>query len=52
MSVSNLVVPLQLNSGIKVFDVLRFFHGDGPAQQFEAGNSIGGMAYIAVLVVE
>ena len=23
-------------------DVLRFFHGDGPAQQFEAGNSIGG----------
>ena len=21
---------------------LRFFHGDGPAQQFEAGNSIGG----------
>ena len=23
-------------------DIVRFFHGDGPAQQFEAGNKIGG----------
>ena len=23
-------------------DVLRYYHGDGPARQFEAGNNIGG----------
>lgn len=34
--------PLSLSDGIQVKDVMRFFHGDGPAQQFEAGNSIGG----------
>ena len=28
---------------MKIFDILRFFHGDGPAQQFEAGNSVGGL---------
>ena len=27
---------------MQVTDTSRFFHGDGPAQQFEAGNSIGG----------
>lgn len=40
--ISKLDTPLELCDGIKVFDVLRFFHGDGPAQQFEAGNSVGG----------
>lgn len=35
--------PLELTDGLKVFDVLRFFHGDGPAQQFESGNSVGGV---------
>lgn len=34
--------PLTLSGGMKVRDIVRFFHGDGPAQQFEAGNSIGG----------
>ena len=41
--ISRLSSPLQLNSGIKVYDILRFFHGDGPAQQFESGNSVGGI---------
>jgi hypothetical protein len=31
-----------LSNGVQVNDVMRFFHGDGPAQQFEAGNSVGG----------
>lgn len=34
--------PLKLSSGAQVIDIVRFFHGDGPAQQFEAGNTIGG----------
>lgn len=34
--------PLSLSNVIQVKDVLHFFHGDGPTQQFEAGNSIGG----------
>ena len=29
-------------AGIAVNDVMRYFHGDGPAMQFEAGNKIGG----------
>ena len=33
---------LYTQSGMAVQDVLRFFHGDGPAQQFEAENNIGG----------
>ena len=40
--VSALSTSLFLSSGTQVNDILRFFHGDGPAQQFEAGNSIGG----------
>ena len=28
--------------GIPIRDVVRFFHGDGPAQQFEAGHKVGG----------
>ncbi len=39
---SMLNTPLTLSDGRKVRDIVRFFHGDGPAQQFEAGNSIGG----------
>ena len=30
------------SEGLVITDVLRFFHGDGPAQQFEAGHSKGG----------
>ena len=33
---------LKTTAGTPVVDVLRFFHGDGPAQQFEAGHKIGG----------
>ncbi len=29
-------------TGQTVTDVIRFFHGDGPAQQFESGNTVGG----------
>lgn len=39
---SMLSEKLCLTNGTQVTDVMRFFHGDGPAQQFEAGNSIGG----------
>ena len=30
------------SNGDAINDVIRFFHGDAPAQQFEAGHSIGG----------
>ena len=33
---------LTTEAGIEIHDVMRFFHGDGPAMQFEAGNKIGG----------
>ena len=33
---------LHTSSGIPIRDILRYFHGDGPAQQYEAGHSIGG----------
>ena len=33
---------LVTKAGILVHDLMRFFHGDGPAMQFEAGNKIGG----------
>ena len=45
--INTLHTPLLLSNGTKILDVLRFFHGDGPAQQFEAGNSVGG-AYFCV----
>ena len=32
----------RLYNGVEVEDVMRFFHGDGPAQQFEAGEKKGG----------
>ena len=41
------LVLVSIIYGTKILDVLRFFHGDGPAQQFEAGNSVGG-AYFCV----
>ena len=33
---------LETTSGVLVRDICRFFHGDGPAAQFEAGHNIGG----------
>ncbi len=33
---------LTTSAGVEFHDVMRFFHGDGPAQQFEAGHTIGG----------
>ena len=33
--------PLFTTTGIPVHYIVHFFHGDGPAQQFEAGNNIG-----------
>lgn len=37
-----LEVPIQTTKGASVTDILRFFHGDGPARQFESGGNIGG----------
>lgn len=37
----DMVKVLHTQAGIPIHDV-RFFHGDGPAMQFEAGNKIGG----------
>ena len=41
-SLKDVDIPLETATGCQLYDVLRFFHGDGPAQQFEAGNKIGG----------
>ena len=44
------VLPLSQSicteSGGAVHDTLRFFHGNGPAQQFEAGQSRGGTTHV------
>lgn len=39
-------LPYQVETrdGVKVNDVMRFFHGDGPEQQFESGEQRGGNA--------
>jgi hypothetical protein len=34
--------PLTADSGIKIFDTLKYFKGDKPAAEFEAGISCGG----------
>lgn len=39
---ASLAEGLLTKTGILVHDIMRFFHGDGPAMQFEAGNKIGG----------
>lgn len=41
-SLADLASHLKTNAGTTVQDILRFFHGDGPAQQFEAGHKQGG----------
>ena len=41
--VKELAAPIFTSTGVAVRDILRFFHGDGPAQQYEAGNSVGGV---------
>ena len=33
---------VQTSKGVPVVDVMRFFHGDGPEQQFESGEQRGG----------
>ena len=33
---------IKTQSGQPITDIVRFFHGDHPAQQFEAGNARGG----------
>ena len=33
---------MKTQNGIEVYDILRFFYGDGPAAQFEAGHKQGG----------
>ena len=39
-------LPFQVetSNGVKVNDVMRFFHGNGPEQQFESGEQRGGNA--------
>ena len=41
--IKELAEPIYTSNGVAVKDILRFFHGDGPAQQYEAGNSVGGV---------
>ena len=40
--ITDLNHTLNLSTGEEVIDIIRFFHGDGPAAQFESGNTIGG----------
>lgn len=41
-SLKDLSEELTTNDKIPIKDVVRFFHGDGPAQQYEAGHKCGG----------
>ena len=43
--VQDMVVPLITHSGNPLTDVMRFFHGDSPARQFECGQQKGGNYY-------
>ena len=40
--IKELAAPISTSTGVPVKDFLCFFHGYGPAQQYEAGNSVGG----------
>ena len=39
---NTLSAPITTAHGVPIDDILRIFHGDGPARQFEAGNNVGG----------
>ena len=41
----NLQKNLEMSNGVQVKDVMRFFHGDSPAQEFESGQQKGGYYY-------
>ena len=41
-SLQELSSDISTSTGVLITDNIRFFHGDGPAQQFEAGQHIGG----------
>ena len=43
-NLADMDADLHTDAGVPVHDVTRFFHGDGPAQQVEAGAKIGGNA--------
>ena len=38
----DLDTPVQTVAGKPVTDIIRYFHGDGPAQEFEVGHNRGG----------
>ena len=40
--------PLANKSGIEFVDMMRFFHGDSPARQFECGQQKGGNYYCSL----
>ena len=44
--------PIPTSEGVFVSDIFRFFHGDGPAQQFEAGQHVGGDYFCIGCTVE
>lgn len=46
-NLADMDADLHTDAGVPVHDVTRFFHGDGSAQQVEAGAKIGGN-YICV----
>lgn len=40
--------PTMTTTGVAVTDKMRFFHGDSPSRQYEAGQQKGGNFYCAV----
>ena len=40
----SLDTKITTSNGVEITDIVRFFHGDGPQQQFEAGEQKGGNA--------
>ncbi|CAB4002167.1 Hypothetical predicted protein [Paramuricea clavata] len=41
-------LPLPNENGEEIIDIMRFFHGDNPAQQYECGQQKGGHYYCSV----
>ena len=41
----DMAIKVKTNLGTNITDIMRFFHGDSPARQFESGQQKGGNYY-------
>ena len=46
---NTLSAPITTAHRVPIDDILRIFHGDGPARQFEAGTMLGDIIHVQVV---